>query len=268
MSQLVKRTLAILCAVATFAGVSTRSFAVADEAAPPTETPKVTVAIDGKAVLPSFGTVAGSWFYNAGPTGSQALLLGFPKGGVEQIPNYRLVADLNSGSSISLTIPGASVKDAVAASCAVKQIGAVPATVVWSRAGTDVKSAENAGRVEASFAAADSELVLTVSAPKFDAANGACAVEITDFRYRTDAAFSLEPTRKPQALEKVETSPDFRPTLADALVVWAWKMQDGIGTEREPRSYREALELRLPQGRALIDDLTATLDDGSFENLA
>ena len=268
MSQLIKRTLAILCAVVAFAVVSTRSFAVADEAAPPTETPKVTVAIDGKAVLPSFGTVAGSWFYNAGPTGSQALLLGFPKGGVEQIPNYRLVADLNSGSSISLTIPGATVKDAVAASCAVKQIGAAPAAVVWSRAGTDVKSAENAGRVEASFAAADSELVLTISAPEFDVANGACAVEITDFRYRTDAAFSLEPTRKPQALEKVETSPDFRPTLADALVVWDWKMQDGIGTEREPRSYREALELRLPQGRALIDDLTTTLDDGSFENLA
>ena len=114
MSQLVKRTLAILCAVATFAVVSTRSFSVADEAAAPTETPKVTVAIDGESVLPSFGTVAGSWFYNAGPTGSQALLLGFPKGGVEQIPNYRLVADLNSGSSISLTIPGATVKDAVA----------------------------------------------------------------------------------------------------------------------------------------------------------
>ncbi|MBR5758415.1 MAG: hypothetical protein IKX88_07460, partial [Thermoguttaceae bacterium] len=183
MSQLFKRLSAVLC-VATFAVVSARSFVVADDAAPaPAETPKVVVAIDGETRLPSFGTIAGSWFYNAGPTGSQALLLGFPKAGVEQTPNYRLVADLNPGSSISLTIPSETVKDAVSAGCAVKQIGAAPATVAWSRAGADVKSAEDAGRVEASFAAADSELVLTITAPNFDAANESCAVEITDFRY-------------------------------------------------------------------------------------
>ena len=50
---------------------------------------KTRVIIDSNTVEPSYGTVAGSWFYHSGPQGSQVLLLGFPRCGFEQKPDYR-----------------------------------------------------------------------------------------------------------------------------------------------------------------------------------
>ncbi|MCF0234242.1 MAG: hypothetical protein HUK22_04605, partial [Thermoguttaceae bacterium] len=182
------------------------------------------------------------WFYNAGEGGSQALLLGFPKGGVERAPNYRLVVDMNAGSTIELTIPSPAGGEATA-TCEVKPISGAAPEYSWN-------------------CADDGNLVLTI------AAGGApCAAEFSNFVYTATAPLSLEPTRKVQGLDPIETSPDFRPALENALVEWDWAMQDGVGTEREPRTYAQALELRLPQGRALLDDLTAALDEGAFDNL-
>ena len=253
---------------------------------PTAETPpKVVVEIDGVVRQPSFGTVAGSWFYNAGPDGSQVLLLGFPKGGVEQAPNYRLVADLNSESVVRLTVPVAAPRELASAKCFVKQLGTIPASVGWSRGSQTALNAFAIPRpssISADFSTSDEPLVLTIYSPKFDAESTSnnpnanteskrtCAVEISDFQTTTrpvEAPLSLEPTRKPQSLEPIQTSPDFRPTLANAAITWDWRLQDGIGTEREPRTFLQALEKQLPQGRALLDDLTASIDDGTFENL-
>ena len=262
--------------------------AEAQTASPAPETPpKVVVEIDGLVRQPSFGTVAGSWFYNAGPDGSQLLLLGFPKGGVEQAPNYRLVADLNSESVVRLTIPVASPRELLSASCSFKQLGSVPAFPNWSRdyeeVGPAPADAPPGTKLLSVFQPSDGALVLTIQAPKFDAASSenasgatgvekkTCAIEISNFQTTTrpvDAPLSLEPTRKPQSLDPIETSPDFRPTLANAAITWDWRLQDGIGTEREPRTFLQALEKQLPQGRALLDDLTASLDDGTFDNLS
>ncbi|MBQ9127906.1 MAG: PD40 domain-containing protein, partial [Thermoguttaceae bacterium] len=227
------------------------------------------------------------WFYNAGPDGSQLLLLGFPKGGVEQAPNYRLVADLNSESVVRLTIPVASPRELASASCKIKQLGSVPARLAWSRDsatdGVEFAAAPSATTLEAEFSSTDDALVLTIRAPNFDAESSnadsnatiadksTCAVEISDFKTTTRpvaAPLSLEPTRKPQSLDPIQTSPDFRPALANAAITWDWRLQDGIGTEREPRTFLQALEKQLPQGRALLDDLTASLDDGTFDNLS
>ncbi len=255
---------------------------------PTVETPpKVVVEIDGVVRQPSFGTVAGSWFYNAGPDGSQLLLLGFPKGGVEQAPNYRLVADLNSESIVRLTIPVASPRELAFASCEIKQLGTVAATPVWSRdsknSAQPIAAAATESRLQAEFSETDGALVLTIQAPKFDAESSnnvsnantdvitTCAVEISNFQTRTrpvEAPLSLEPTRKPQSLDPIQTSPDFRPTLANAAITWDWRLQDGIGTEREPRTFLQALEKQLPQGRALLDDLVASIEDGTFDNLS
>ncbi len=240
-------------------------------------TPKTAVSINGETRLPSFGTVAGSWFYNDGADGSQLLLLGFPKGGVEQTPNYRLVADLNPNAVVRLTIPASAAENAVFASCAVKALGDVAPIVSWSRpnaepfAAETTETAANAYRLAANFANENADLVLTIAAPEFAASDATrCAVEICDFSYKTapvDAPLSLEPNRKPQSLAPIETSPDFRPTLEKALVEWDWAMQDGIGTEREPRTHLQALETRLPQGRALLDDLATSIADGAFDAL-
>jgi len=51
----------------------------------------------------------------------------------------------------------------------------------------------------------------------------------------------------------------FNSALADeALIERDWRMQDGIGTERNPSTYAAAIELLLKRGDALIADLGAT----------
>ncbi len=57
--------------------------------------------------------------------------------------------------------------------------------------------------------------------------------------------------------------PALRPALEQALIEWDWRMQDGIDTEREPRTYAAAIERTLERGDALVRDLEAagvTLD--------
>ncbi|MCC6417157.1 MAG: PD40 domain-containing protein, partial [Gemmataceae bacterium] len=51
--------------------------------------------------------------------------------------------------------------------------------------------------------------------------------------------------------------PPLRPALEQALIEWDWRMQDGIGTERQPSSYAEATARTLQRGDALLRDLAA-----------
>ncbi len=234
------------------------------------DAPKMTVAINGKTTEPSFGTVAGSWFYHSGEDGSQVLLLGYPKCGLAQQPNYRAIIELTPDSTVEFTLPSGNFGNIVSVACNVEYLsGSVKPLVQWTR--PESASALELSEPFAEFASAkfqpeEKPLRLTIVAPEKDA----CAVALDQFRYETapvQRALSLEPTRKPQSLAPIEVSPSFKPALENALVEWDWKMQDGIGTEREPQSYIDALGKRLPQGRALIDDLAKTLDDDSLDSL-
>ena len=49
--------------------------------------------------------------------------------------------------------------------------------------------------------------------------------------------------------------PDLRPVIERELVEWDWRMQDGIGTERESRTWQEAAETVLQRGDRLTQDL-------------
>ena len=52
------------------------------------------------------------------------------------------------------------------------------------------------------------------------------------------------------------TLPPLRPAIERELVEWDWRMQDGIGTDREPRSWEQAIENVMERGDRLIQDLT------------
>lgn len=52
--------------------------------------------------------------------------------------------------------------------------------------------------------------------------------------------------------------PALRRPIERALIEWDWRLQDGIETEREPRSYAEATERLLSRGDALVRDLLET----------
>ena len=49
--------------------------------------------------------------------------------------------------------------------------------------------------------------------------------------------------------------PALHPPIEAALIEWDWRMQDGIGTAREPSTYAAAIERTLRRGSALIRDL-------------
>jgi hypothetical protein len=52
--------------------------------------------------------------------------------------------------------------------------------------------------------------------------------------------------------------PAMHPGIERALIEWDWRMQDGIGTAREHRTYDQAIEKALKRGSALIENLTQT----------
>jgi hypothetical protein len=49
--------------------------------------------------------------------------------------------------------------------------------------------------------------------------------------------------------------PNPRAPIENALIEWDWRMQDGIGTARQPNSYATAVSLLLQRGDALVRDL-------------
>lgn len=49
--------------------------------------------------------------------------------------------------------------------------------------------------------------------------------------------------------------PPLRPPIEAALIEWDWRLQDGLGTERMPSTYAEAVARTLQRGDALIQDL-------------
>ncbi len=74
--------------------------------------------------------------------------------------------------------------------------------------------------------------------------------------------------------------PDPRPAIEQELIEWDWRLQDGIQTAREPRTWSQALEQVLQRGDQLIENLllaSCPLDDlpdqweqlrGEFQALA
>lgn len=53
------------------------------------------------------------------------------------------------------------------------------------------------------------------------------------------------------------TLPPLRPSIEQELVEWDWRMQDGIGTDREPRTWEQAIQNVMQRGDHLLQDLAA-----------
>jgi hypothetical protein len=49
--------------------------------------------------------------------------------------------------------------------------------------------------------------------------------------------------------------PALRPAIEQQLIEWDWRMQDGIGAAREPRTWQQAIENVLQRGDQLVEDL-------------
>ncbi|MCL2742975.1 MAG: hypothetical protein FWE67_03905 [Planctomycetaceae bacterium] len=79
---------------------------------------------------------------------------------------------------------------------------------------------------------------------------------------------SLDPKRQPWSFQPVACSPSPHPYIEAALIEHDWRMQDGIDTPLERRTYREAIEKMLPPMQKLVDELAVSGDDAKqFETL-
>ena len=231
---------------------------------------KTRVVINSTPVKPSYGTVAGSWFYHTGEQSSQLLLLGFPKCGLQQKPDYRLYVDLTPKSEVKIILPAVSG----AISCKARSLGKYHPSISWNTP----QSASVAAELTTEFQtfSISQEVSLTCSAPDYeingtDENESLCVVELLDFQIEVNGQLtplSLEPLRKNQSLDPIDTSPNFRPALEKALIQWDWRIQDGFGVPNEPRSYQEILTKRFAEGRALIDELQKTLETEGYESLS
>jgi hypothetical protein len=191
---------------------------------------RVSIAVNGKTIPPAAGSVAGVWFYANGPTGAQALLTGHAA-----VPgSWRMTAALNTGDEVRVSFAPDEAE--------LVQFRAEPLSPAALRC-----SAETNGLV-----------IKAVSSPG--------AVLLTQFAWHGGPA-SFAPECRPFSRGPVTASPDPRPAIANALVEWDWRVQDGILTPREPRTYRQAIEKIARQTDALVAERlgskTLSLDEES-----
>ena len=216
-----------------------------EPAAPPAA--KMTLTIDGKPILPTNGTVAGVWFFADfdGEKQTQLLLLGHENAGPGGQPDYRLAIDLAPNEKVELTVPAAAGEKIIYA-CSFN-------TGISGRSNTGPS-----GQYDSDYDTASNTFTLSADQP--------LCFTLDDFR-AGGRPLSLDPERRAIGVGPIPVSPNMAPYIAESLIEWDWRMQDGIGTPREPRTFRQAIEKRLPQIRAMLADLAENAETDEEENL-
>lgn len=81
----------------------------------------------------------------------------------------------------------------------------------------------------------------------------------SNLRYALDDQVFHIPMVLPPAAETIPPPvlPNLRPSMEQQLIEWDWRMQDGIGTPREHRTWAQALLTVLERGDRLIQHLTS-----------
>ncbi|MDO5554663.1 MAG: hypothetical protein Q4G68_12970 [Planctomycetia bacterium] len=219
---------------------------------------KTTVRIEGTDVLPANGSITGTWFYAGQEWSTQLLLLGHANAGPDASPNYRLYVDLAPNETAALVFPDAIAAQPGQLSCNVVQLDG-SAEILW-QAGTG-----NDNRMETSGdgnpPALDVDADSLPVALTFRAGQEGARLHVDRFSFLKEGIatnVNLDPVRRPRSNEPVLSFPDLKPFLAQALVEWDWRMQDGIETPLLPVTFRAAVAKRLPQVELLLSDLRET----------
>ncbi len=217
---------------------------------------QATVTIDDKPILASHGTVTGFWFF-AESEEAQLALLGHPP--------RRAIASLDKGHRMTIR----SVVGPAASRCIfdlrVIHLDGAAAEVTLRLPGGQQTSA----RVDGSDVNTSASVQLTVDQPLNEtefcidivAAHGPTSLRFKGFQLpegRQPIDLAWVPRRRdyPES-DAVACSPPLRPALEQALIEWDWRMQDGIASPREPKSYKQAIASTLARGNLLLDDLAA-----------
>jgi len=246
---------ALLCLVAIIGSVNAGETTLASGEV------KTTVTFNGRAVLPSHGSAAGVWAFLRSDTDPQMLLLGHPQ--TTSGPCYRAVLQLNGGDRVRITFPVPDKRGTL-------RLRAVGLSVDGSSSGEAVLRVGKADGTGAQFCQARvaGTNATELFSPTIDgvsslfvevvAERGSVALRLEQMEWRTAMetdAISLDPVRRPWSRKPTACSTNMHAALQRALIEWDWRMQDGIVSPQEPRSYAQAIEKRTAQIDRLADNL-------------
>ena len=216
----------------------------------------VTVTIEGEPVAASHGTRAGVWFFAASEE-AQLALFGHPP--------HRAVAGLKKGRQLTLHCPVGPVDGPCTFQLRAVHVGGATASVALRLpGGTQVtaridRTAENQPicvQLAVPQAIGATDLCIDLTAPDGPTSVRLDRLQRVEGEQQIDLPWIPQRRAYPQA-DAVACSPALCPALEQALIEWDWRMQDGIATPQEPRSYGQAIESALASGALLLDDLTA-----------
>ena len=208
------------------------------------------VSFNGKAAPPRTAAAAG-FAVIARDTGPQVAVMETAR---------TMTVSVERGEQVRWTIPVKNAATPIRIMADVRAIGNGQAHVGLSLGGQRVNRTVRRGdnvvlTTEPVCAGAKAEIVVATRGR-----NEETGVRWSNLRYALgDDVFPI-PMVLPQEAETFPPPvlPSARPAIERELIEWDWRMQDGIGTAREPRTWRQAIETIFQRGDRLIAHLSST----------
>jgi hypothetical protein len=175
-------------------------------------------------------------------------------------PTGVLVGSMSQSKTITIAIPVRDAVDAFRITAVAEVWRGTIGQVSLSLNGTDSwhEVGTTPERLTVSGESVDDKAVLTV---KLKGLAQETSIRLSRFKLRTEVAerpvaFSVDslPIDKFPRPEL----PAMRPSIERALIEWDWRMQDGIGTERQGSSYDRAVANTIARGNDLVEYLKRT----------
>jgi hypothetical protein len=207
------------------------------------------VALDG-VETPRSRTAAGGMSLIARSTGPQVAWL-------EPARMWTVSAD--RGEQVRLAIPVRNVNEPMRVSATVSVVRGTRAEVELSLGDKRVvrQIAHGETMVLATEAWADGDTQIEALTRGVDAETGVRWSRLRCLWGEQTFDMPLAMSETPEVFPPPEL-PAWRPALEQELIEWDWRMQDGIGTSREGRSWAEAVATTLDRGDQLMGHLAAT----------
>jgi NPCBM/NEW2 domain-containing protein/hydrazine synthase alpha subunit-like protein/WD40 repeat protein len=175
-------------------------------------------------------------------------------------PAKAFTVSVDRNEEVRFVIPISNMADPLAVMADVAVVGENPAEVefTWGEERV-VKRIENGQSIELKTPTANvgMEAAIFVTTRGVEGETG---VRWSRFRYSRKGQTSGVPLLFAQSAQQFPPPvlPNPRPSIERELIEWDWRMQDGIGTDREPRTYSEAVQIVLERGDRLVQDLTVS----------
>jgi hypothetical protein len=171
-----------------------------------------------------------------------------------------LLASLQQGEEVVVGIPLQGVRGPCSVSAEVSLLEGGGAEVSLALAGKALFQLLEPGRplhIQASGSGDSATITMRVKGghPSTQAVVRWSNIRVNTGSRSVNVAITLPPTSLGSGAPAV--LPPLRPALERVLVEWDWRMQDGIGTPREPVTYLTAIERTLQRGDKLLANLQA-----------